>query len=156
MNPRTLFRSVAVAEVVTWAFLLLGMFLKYVTRTTEALVPPAGAVHGFVFLCFVVTTVFVWINQRWSASTGVLGLASAVIPFATIPFERRIERRGQLSDTWRLGPGAEAPATVPEKLQAWVLRSPLVALLIAVVGVGVVFSVLLMLGPPGSWGGEGS
>ncbi|THJ66738.1 DUF3817 domain-containing protein [Arthrobacter echini] len=152
MNPRTLFRSVAVAEVVTWSFLLLGMFLKYVTRTTEALVPPAGSVHGFVFLCFVVTTVFVWVNQRWSASTGLLGLVSAVIPFATIPFERWIERRGLLSGSWRLGPGAETPTTLPEKLQAWVLRSPFVALLVAVVGVAVVFTVLLMLGPPGSWG----
>ncbi len=156
MNPRTLFRAVAVAEVVTWAFLLLGMFLKYVTRTTEALVPPAGSVHGFVFLCFVVTTVFVWVNQGWSTRTGLLGLASAVIPFATIPFERWIERRGQLSGSWRFAPGAVTPTSFPEKVQAWVLRRPLVALLVAVVGIGVVFSVLLLLGPPGSWGGEGS
>ncbi|WP_104168690.1 DUF3817 domain-containing protein [Arthrobacter sp. SX1312] len=150
MNPRTLFRTVAVAEAVTWAFLLLGMFLKYVTRTTEAVVPPAGAVHGFVFLCFVATTVFIWINQRWSVVTGLLGLASAVVPFATIPYERWIESRGQLAGTWRLAPGAEAPRTPVERLQAWVLRSPLVALAVAVVGISVVFSVLLLVGPPGS------
>lgn len=150
MNPRTLFRIVAVAEAVTWAFLLLGMFVKYVTRTTEALVPPAGAVHGFVFLCFVVTAVFIWVNQRWSLRTGLLGLASAVIPFATVPYERWIERRGLLAGTWRLAPGAEAPQNPAEKLQAWVLRSPLVALLVAVVGISVVFTVLLLVGPPGS------
>ncbi|PPB47961.1 hypothetical protein C4K88_15965 [Arthrobacter pityocampae] len=150
MNPRTLFRTVAVAEAVTWAFLLLGMFLKYVTQTTEAVVPPAGAVHGFVFLCFVATTVFVWVNQRWSAVTGLLGLASAIVPFATIPYERWIERRGQLAGSWRLAPGAEAPRNPVEQLQAWVLRSPLVALLVAVVGISVVFSVLLIVGPPGS------
>ena len=150
MNPRTLFRIVAVAEAVTWAFLLLGMFLKYVTRTTEAVVPPAGAVHGFVFLCFVATTVFIWVNQRWSVVTGLLGLASAVVPFATIPYERWIERRGQLAGSWRLAPGAEAPRTPAERLQAWVLRSPLVALVIAVAGISVVFSVLLLVGPPGS------
>ncbi|WP_247828062.1 DUF3817 domain-containing protein [Arthrobacter antioxidans] len=150
MNPRTLFRTVAVAEAVTWAFLLLGMFLKYVSRTTEAVVPPAGAVHGFVFLCFVATTVFIWVNQRWSVVTGLLGLASAVVPFATIPYERWIERRGQLAGSWRLAPGAETPRTPVERLQAWVLRSPLVALLVAVVGISVVFSVLLIVGPPGS------
>lgn len=150
MNPRTLFRTVAVAEAVTWAFLLLGMFLKYVTRSTEALVPPAGAVHGFVFLCFVATAVFVWINQRWSVVTGLLGLASAVIPFATVPYERWIERRGQLAGSWRLAPGAETPRTTLEHLQAWVLRSPLVALLVAIVGISVVFTVLLIVGPPGS------
>ncbi len=150
MNPRTLFRIVAVAEAVTWAFLLLGMFFKYVTGTTEALVPPAGAVHGFVFLCFVVVTVFIWINQRWSAATGLLGLASAVVPFATVPYERWIERRGQLSGAWRLAPGSEAPRGVAEKAQAWVLRSPLAALLVAVAGVSTVFAVLLLVGPPGS------
>ncbi|MFC3298417.1 DUF3817 domain-containing protein [Arthrobacter agilis] len=148
MNPRTLFRIVAVAEAVTWAFLLLGMFLKYVTRTTEALVPPAGAVHGFVFLCFVAATLFIWINQRWSVTTGVLGLASAIIPFATVPFERWIERRGWLAGTWRLAPGAEAPRNPAEHVQAWVLRSPLVALVVAVVGISVIFSVLLLVGPP--------
>ncbi|MHA7283615.1 DUF3817 domain-containing protein [Arthrobacter sp. TMS2-4] len=150
MNPRTLFRTVAVAEAVTWAFLLLGMFLKYVTRTTEAVVPPAGAVHGFVFLCFVAATVFIWVNQRWSVATGLLGIAAAVVPFATIPYERWIERRGQLAGAWRLAPGAEAPRTPVEQLQAWVLRSPLVALLVAVVGISVVFGVLLLVGPPGS------
>ncbi|MCU1633543.1 MAG: putative integral rane protein [Micrococcaceae bacterium] len=150
MNPRTLFRTVAVAEAVTWAFLLLGMFFKYVTRTTEALVPPAGAVHGFVFLCFVVATLFIWINQRWSIATGLLGLASAIVPFATVPFERWIERRGRLTGGWRLAPGAEAPRNSVETLQAWVLRSPLVALLVAIVGISVVFSVLLLVGPPGS------
>ncbi|RJT77335.1 DUF3817 domain-containing protein [Arthrobacter cheniae] len=150
MNPRTLFRTVAVAEAVTWAFLLLGMFFKYVTRTTPALVPPAGAVHGFVFLCFVVATLFIWINQRWSIATGLLGLASAIVPFATVPFERWIERRGRLTGGWRLAPGAEAPRNSVETLQAWVLRSPLVALLVAIVGISVVFSVLLLVGPPGS------
>jgi integral membrane protein len=150
MKPRTLFRLVAVAEAVTWAFLLLGMFLKYVTRSTEALVPPAGAVHGFVFLCFVVTLVFVWINQRWSPATGLLGLASAIVPFATVPYEWWIERRGQLAGAWRLAPGAETPRNPLERVQAWVLRSPLAALLVAVVGISVVFSVLLFVGPPGS------
>ena len=150
MNPRTLFRTVAVAEAVTWAFLLLGMFFKYVTRSTEALVPPAGAVHGFVFLCFVVTVVFVWINQRWSFLTGLLGLASAVVPFATVPYERWIERRGQLAGAWRLAPGAEVPGNRAEQVQAWVLRSPVAALLVAVSGISVVFTVLLLVGPPGS------
>ncbi|OUM41173.1 DUF3817 domain-containing protein [Arthrobacter sedimenti] len=150
MNPRTLFRTVAVAEAVTWAFLLLGMFFKYGTRTSEALVPPAGAVHGFVFLCFVVTTVFVWINQRWSVATGLLGLASAVVPFATVPYEWWLERRGQLARAWRLAPGAEAPRSPLENLQAWVLRSPLAALLVAIAGISVVFTVLLIVGPPGS------
>ena len=35
MQPRTLFRIVAFAEAVTWTLLLIGLFLKYVTHTTE-------------------------------------------------------------------------------------------------------------------------
>ena len=35
MTPRLLFRRLAFAEAVTWALLLTGMFLKYVTETTE-------------------------------------------------------------------------------------------------------------------------
>ena len=35
MSPLLLFRRVAVAEAVTWALLLVGMVLKYVTGTTE-------------------------------------------------------------------------------------------------------------------------
>ena len=150
MNPRTLFRIVAVAEALTWAFLLTGMFFKYITRTTEALVPPAGALHGFVFLCFLVTVAFVWINQRWSLMTGLLGLASAIVPFASVVFERSVEHKGQLAGTWRLAPGAQSPRNAPERLQAWVLRAPLAALLVTIVGISVVFSVLLLVGPPGS------
>ncbi|WP_026548646.1 DUF3817 domain-containing protein [Arthrobacter sp. Br18] len=148
MNPRTLFRTVAVAEALTWAFLLTGMFFKYIARTTEALVPPAGALHGFVFLCFLASTAFVWINQRWSLRTGLLGFASAVIPFATVPFERWLERKGQLDGTWRLAPGREAPGNPAEKLQAGVLRAPVVAAVIAVAGIAAVFTLLLIIGPP--------
>ncbi|MHA7264385.1 DUF3817 domain-containing protein [Arthrobacter sp. TMN-37] len=148
MNPLTLFRTVAVAEALTWGFLLTAMFFKYVTRSTEALVPPAGGIHGFVFLCFVATTVFVWINSRWSWRTGLLGLASAVVPFATIPFELGLQRRGMLRGPWRLRPGGEAPRNPAEKVQAWVLRSPVLAGALAVVGIGVVFTLLLIAGPP--------
>ena len=38
-----------------------------------------------------VTTVSVWTDKRWSVGTGVLGLASAVIPYATYPFEKSVE-----------------------------------------------------------------
>jgi integral membrane protein len=52
MQPRTLFRTVAFAEAVTWTLLLIGLFLKYVTRTTDVGVSIAGGIHGFVFLCY--------------------------------------------------------------------------------------------------------
>ncbi|WP_028279192.1 DUF3817 domain-containing protein [Arthrobacter sp. H5] len=148
MTPRTLFRIVAIAEAVTWALLLTAMFLKYVTRTTDALIPVAGGLHGFVFLAFLVSTTFVWVNQRWTLRTALLGLVSAVVPLATVPYDRWLERRGMLDGGWRLAPGREKPAGNVEKLQAWVLRNPLVAAFVAIAGVSVVFAALLIIGPP--------
>ena len=78
MNPLTLFRRVAVAEAITWALLLVGMFLKYVTGTTELGVRIFGMVHGIVFVAYCVTTVLVAVDQRWSLRRTALGLAAAV------------------------------------------------------------------------------
>lgn len=148
MTPRTLFRSVAVAEAVTWALLLAGMYLKYIAGTTDVLVSIGGAVHGFVFLAYLVSTSFVWVNQRWSAGTGLLGLLAGVVPFATVLFDWWLERGGKLDGGWRLAAGKDQPSGPVENLQAWVLRNPLTAVLVAIVGVSVVFGALLIAGPP--------
>ncbi|MFF1831907.1 DUF3817 domain-containing protein [Paenarthrobacter sp. NPDC058040] len=151
MLPRALFRTVAFAEAVTWTLLLIGLFLKYVTRTTDLGVSIAGGIHGFVFLCYAFTAVFTWINQKWSAGTGLLAVVSAVIPYATIPVEKSLDRRGLLTGEWRLAAGREEPVGALEKLQAWVLAKPLMALVVVLVGVAAVFSFLLYLGPPDTW-----
>lgn len=148
MTPRVLFRSVAVAEAVTWALLLIGMYLKYGTETTEAVVSIGGALHGFVFLLYLASTSFVWVNQRWSVPTGALALLAGVIPFATVLVDWRLERRGKLDGGWRLASGKNQPSGPVENLQAWVLRNPLTAVLVTIIGVSVVFAALLIAGPP--------
>ncbi len=35
MSPRSLFLRLSQAEAVSWTLLILGMVLKYVTRTTD-------------------------------------------------------------------------------------------------------------------------
>ena len=147
MSPRTLFRSLAFAEAVTWTLLLAAMFAKYVVGN-ESFTPIAGGLHGFVFLSYAVSTVFVGVNQKWSAATVGLGLATAVIPYTTIPFERTMDRRGKLDGGWRLAPGGEAPAGAAEKIQAVVLRRPAASVIVVLAGIAVVFRVLLVLGPP--------
>lgn len=147
MSPRLLFRTFAFAEVVTWAGLITAMVLR-ATGVTDGLVPIAGGVHGFVFLCYGVTTVFVWVNQRWPFGAGILGLISAVIPFATVPFELVIDHKGMLAGGWRLAPGGEAPRGFVEHVQAWILRHLLLSVVLLIVLVAVVFAVLLYLGPP--------
>ncbi|NKX53656.1 DUF3817 domain-containing protein [Arthrobacter mobilis] len=151
MSPRTLFRAVALAEAATWTLLLLGLFLKYVTHTTETGVSIGGGLHGFVFLCYVASTCFIWVNQKWSAGTGLLALASAVVPYATVPVEKMLDRRGLLNGGWRLADGGEAPRGPLELAQAWVLRHPVPALAVVLAGVAAVFGFLLFLGPPDTW-----
>src|SRR4051812_15131668 len=102
MSPLHLFRRVAIAEAVTWALLLTGMFLKYVTETTDLGVRVFGMVHGVVFIAYSLTTVLVAVDQRWSRGRLLLGLAASVPPFMTVPFDRYAERRGLLASVWRL------------------------------------------------------
>lgn len=150
MTPRTLFPALARAEVVTWALLLLGMFLKYVTRTTELGVAVFGLVHGVVFLAYVLTTLLVWVDQRWSFRFGALALAGGVLPFATLWVERRAERRGLLAARWRLQPGGEDPSHPAEQLLARALARPAVATVVGGAVVVLATAVLLALGPPGA------
>jgi integral membrane protein len=148
MSPLRLFRRLAFAEAVTWALLLIGMFLKYVTGTTELGVRVFGMTHGVVFIAYCLTVVFVGVNQRWSFGTLALALASAFPPFMTVWFDRRAERRGQLAGHWRLAPGRESADTPVERAQAWMLARPVAAAGTAVVVVAMLTAVALLVGPP--------
>ena len=150
MTPGTLYLRLALAEMVTWTLLIAGMIGKYGFGLDWA-TTIGGSIHGFVFLCYAVTTVAVWTDKRWSLGTGVLGLASAVIPYATYPFERSVERRGLLAGPWRLGPDGEIPTALPEKLLAFALRYPVRALLVVLALVAIVFTILVSAGKPTEW-----
>lgn len=141
MTPGKLYRTAAVTEMVTWTLLIIGMILKY-SGVTEWGVRVAGLIHGVGFLGYVVTNVFVGLNQRWSLPTMVLGIASAFVPWATWPYDRWLERRNRLDGPWR-----------PEGsgLRGWMLRNPVPALLVVAVGIAAVTSFLLWLGPPTGW-----
>lgn len=148
-TPTRLYGTLALAEAVTWTMLIAGMVLKYGLHATELLVRIGGGLHGFVFLSYLVVTVLVGVDQRWRARDVLLGIGSAVIPYLTIPFERWMLRRGRIGDVWRL---REEPGTTPiERIASLALRRPIPAALVAIVAVAVVFSVLLMLGPPTQW-----
>ncbi len=146
VTPRLLFRVFSIAEMFTWAGLIAALILRAVDVAN--IVPIAGGVHGFVFLCYATTTVFVWVNQRWRPSLGFTGLVLAIVPFATVPFEIVVDRRGLLAGGWRLAPGGDAPRGFVEHVQAWVLRHVILSIVLLVVFVTVVFVTLLWLGPP--------
>ena len=148
-SPRRLFITVATAEAVTWTLLLIGMFLKYVTETTELGVRIGGMLHGIVFIAYVLVSVIVWIDQKWPAKQGVVALASAIPPLVTLWTERWLDRSGHLGSSWRLGTKGAA-VTAPEKLVSGALRRPGLAALALVVAVIVLTGVALLVGPPTS------
>lgn len=146
-SPRRLFTVVATAEAVTWTLLLIGMFLKYVTQTTELGVRIGGMLHGIVFIAYVLVSVIVWVEQRWSAKRGLVVLATAIPPLATLWTERWLQREGQLDDSWRLRTKGEAVAPA-EKLVSGALRRPGLATLGLVGAVVVLTGAALVVGPP--------
>jgi len=148
MSPLVLFRRLAVAEATTWALLLVGMVLKYGTRTTELGVQVFGMLHGIVFIAYCLGTLFVAVDQRWSARVTLLGLASAVPPFMTVWFDRWAERRHLLEGGWRLRAGGETPRSLPEKVQARMLARPVAAAVLALLAVAALTTVALLVGPP--------
>lgn len=116
---RSVFRVVAVAEALSWAGLLIAMFFKWVVAAdphtgAEGGVPIMGPIHGGVFVLFVLTSLVAWRVFRWRLGTAVLALASAVPPFATIWFERRVDRQGLLgvsaADRTTAAAGPSGPA----------------------------------------------
>ncbi len=86
----------AIAEAVSWALLLAGMFVKWVLRTSELGVQVAGPVHGAVFIAYVVVALLTWRALRWDPATALLALAASVPPFTTVWFERWAQRTGRL------------------------------------------------------------
>ncbi len=148
-SPRRLFFAVATAEAVTWTLLLIGMFLKYVTETTELGVRIGGMLHGVVFIVYVLVGLVVWVDRRWTAGTGLLVLATAVPPLATLWTERWLDRRGQLAEEWRLHTEREAPS-LPERVVGGALRRPGLAAVGLVCAVAALTAVALVAGPPAS------
>jgi len=145
LTPRSLFRGLAVAEAVTWALLLTGMFLKYVTEITELGVQVFGMVHGVVFIAYCLVTVLVAIDQRWSIARTVLGLAAAVPPFATLLFEAYADRRGLLGPEWL---SRHDSPTAPQRAVCWLLRHHRLATGLLALAVAGLTSVALLVGPP--------
>ncbi len=145
MAPQTLFRRVAVAEAITWALLLGGMFLKYVTETTELGVRVGGMLHGVVFVAYCVTTVVVAVDQRWTLRRTTLGLLAAIPPFFTVLFDLLAERNGAFGP-WRLT--AATPDRPVDRPVGWLLRNPVRGLVVGLAAVAALTGLALLVGPP--------
>src|SRR5699024_8115636 len=99
-TPGRFYRTVSIAEAVTWTVLIVGMLLKYVAGLGSLPVLIGGSIHGFVFLSFAGASLLVGVNQRWPVGRIVAAVAMAIVPYGTIPFDSRLVRRGALEGPW--------------------------------------------------------
>ena len=145
MTPQRLFRTLAIAEAITWALLLFGMFLKYGPEVTELGVRIFGMVHGVVFIGYCLVTVLVAVDRRWSPGRTLLGLVAAIPPFATLLFDTYAQRSGLLAGDWRLpvesGSGLDRPTS-------WLLRNPGRGAVVGLGAVAALTGIALLVGPP--------
>lgn len=148
-TPQTLFRTLAIAEVFSWTLLIGGLILRATTDWALG-VTIGGGIHGFVFLSYGATVVLVSRNNRWKIGPTLAALASAIIPYATIPAEVILHKRGLLAGEWRLE-ATDDPrdATWHDKLMRTMLRRPWILAALIVLLVVLIFVVLLVVGPPG-------
>jgi len=148
-NPLTLFRTLAIAEAISWTLLIAGLIVRATTGWAPA-VTIGGGIHGFVFLSFGATVILVALNNRWKVGPTITALVSAIVPYATIPAELWLHRRGLLAGTWRTEPEpSAADARWYDRPLAWFLARPWVLFGLIAVLVVALFAVLLLVGPPG-------
>lgn len=147
-TPHTLFRTLAIAEAGSWTLLIAGLILR-ASLGWDLAVTLGGGIHGFVFLSYATTAVLVSKNQRWSPKAAALAIGSAVIPYATVPVERGLTRRGLLDGAWRrTATDDPRDRSWHDRLMRTVLTHPVLSGVVALAAVVVVYVVLLMLGSP--------
>jgi integral membrane protein len=148
--PERLFRVFALLETITWTLLIAGMLLKYVVGVGDWPVSIAGFIHGLVFIAYALQAGVVAVNQRWHLGLAALAVASAVVPYATIPVERWLARRGSLEGGWRTDATADPRDARPfDRAFRWALQRPIPlagGLLVALVAI---MATMLFVGPPG-------
>jgi integral membrane protein len=106
------FRLVALAEALSWAGLLVGMYFKHLaTADTEIGVKIFGPLHGGVFVAFLVVALLAGLAFKWGAITWLLALLASIVPLGSVIFVMWAGRTGRLGVEDRL-------ATTPAAAEA--------------------------------------
>jgi integral membrane protein len=153
MTPKKLFNFFAIAEAFTWTALIVAIILRATGAVDPGVSTIVGGLHGAVFLGYGVSAALVGVNQRWAVLAIIGGIFLAIVPYATIPFERNRNRDGRLDGGWRTSATSDArDASWFDRLFRWFISRPMLLIVtMAAIVVGI-FSLLLWLGPPDQWG----
>lgn len=147
-TPASLFRVLAIAEAISWTLLIVGLILR-ATADLAIATTIGGTIHGFVFLSYGATAVLVALNNRWRPWPTTVAIVSAIVPYATIPAELWLSRSGRLAGQWRTGEPDPADRLWYDGLLRWFLLRPWVLAVLIFLAVVALFTVLLIIGPPG-------
>lgn len=152
MTPKKLFNFFAIAEGFTWTALIAALIYRAVAEMEPVVLTIVGGIHGAVFLGYGVTAALVGVNQRWKFGVIVGGIALAIVPFATIPFELNRKKKGALEGAWRTSVSSDPrDAGWFDRLFRWFIQRPVLLVLVLVLLVAAIFSFLLWMGPPDTW-----
>ncbi|MEW1721925.1 DUF3817 domain-containing protein [Streptomyces sp. NPDC093109] len=83
-------RLISVPEAVSFLLLMVCSVLK---RTTDFnAVPVMGAIHGVLFILYVIFWALAWIRVRWSFGTAALYFVLSVLPAGGFFADRKLKR----------------------------------------------------------------
>jgi integral membrane protein len=151
LQPKQLFGFVATGEALTWA-LLIGAIVWRAIADSAIAVTVAGSIHGAMFLGYCVVATLVGINQRWRLGRMVSAVSLAIVPFATVPFDRKLKRENALDGSWRTETDGSANDTrAIDRMFRWFIARPTLLVLSILLFLVSLFSFLLYLGPPYEW-----
>ncbi len=86
-------RLVSTPEAVSFLLLLICSVLK---RTTEFnAVPVMGAVHGILFILYVIFWADAWNRTKWSLKTAALYFVLSVLPTGGFFADRKLKREAE-------------------------------------------------------------
>lgn len=86
-------RLVSSPEAISFLLLLVCSVLK---RTTDFnAVPVMGAVHGFLFILYVIFWADAWNRAKWSFGTAAFYFVMSVLPTGGFFAERRLKREAE-------------------------------------------------------------
>ena len=148
-KPKDIFGTFARIEMFTWALLIAAIVVRETIGLAPNIFTIAGATHGFAFIGYSVTAVLVGVNQRWPLAQTAIAVVLAIVPFATYPFDRYLEKRSMMDGEWRIE-GTKDPRdnTRFDRLFRWFIFRPVLLIFTLVVFVVSLFAFLLWLGPP--------
>lgn len=152
-TPKAIFGTFALIEMITWAVLISAIILRETIGLAPNVFFIAGATHGFAFIGYSATAVLVSVNQRWPLQRGMVAVLLAIVPLATVPFDKYLEKRKFLDGDWRTErSGNPMDKTKFDQLFRWFINHPVILVLTLITSVISLFSFLLWLGPPSEWG----